>query len=324
MDKDHSLSVTWDRHSNYTPITETSYSEILCIISSRQNSGLETMSLSWLQCYHVINETTLNFTISRKRVEKKICFSNDSSFLITIKKSWFLKTISREWMFVEVHHLNLDLNAIIQDNLISNEIVKLMSSSRESHWVFPVEIVIILESASIRNDVTSWNDFLLLDRQYILTLFLYLKFSFSQSYFSDFFSIDCYDHYNSKSITIFELQEKKRIFLFQLQFFLSDSNVVWKSSEADDHDLFSLFCENDGELQFSLFLIIVYTLVISISYIRFNYLTHEIFMIQSCLKFWYYRIFLIHLKSIFVFEAGTKLTRMFQIRFFQEKTVFDV
>ena len=187
---------------------------------------------------------------------RKKYVSNDSSFLITIKKSWFLKIISYECGFVEVHHLNLYLNAIIQNNLISNEIVKLMSSSRESHWVFPVEIVIILESASIRNDVTSWNDFLLFDRQYILTLFLYLKFSFSQSYFSDFFSIDYYDHNNSKSITIFELQEKKRIFLFQLQFFLSDSNVVWKSSDADDHDLSSLFCENDGELQFSLFLII--------------------------------------------------------------------
>ena len=65
--------MTWDRHSNYKTFTETSYSEIFCIISSRQNSGSETMSLSWLQCYHVINETTLNFTISRKRVEKKIC-----------------------------------------------------------------------------------------------------------------------------------------------------------------------------------------------------------------------------------------------------------
>ena len=175
-----------------------------------------------------------------------------------IKKSWFLKIISWEWVFVEVHHLNLDLNAIIQDNLISNEIVKLMSSSRESHWVFPVEIVIILDSASIRNDVTSWNDFLLLDRQYILTLFLYLKFSFSQSYFSDFFSIDYYDHNNSKSITIFELLLKKHIILFGLRSFLSDSNVVWKSSEADDHDLSSLFCENDGELQFSFFLFIVF------------------------------------------------------------------
>ena len=116
---------------------------------------------------------------------------------------------------------------------------------------------------------------------------------------------------------------EKHIFLFELQSFLSETNVVWKSSEADDHDLSSLLYENDGELQFSFFLIIVYTLVISISYIRFDYLIFEIFMIQSCLEFWYYRIFLIHLKSIFAFEAGTKLTRMFQIWFFLEEKSSD-
>ena len=105
MDKDHSLSVTWDRDSNYKTITKTSFSEILCIISSCQNTALETMSLSWLQCYHVINETTLNFTISRKRVEKKICLEwfiisdYDQEILISedhIVRMWFRRSTSSE------------------------------------------------------------------------------------------------------------------------------------------------------------------------------------------------------------------------------------